>query len=41
MNIVTFLISHPRVVTVINMLIMVSGFSGLSFLPVLRSPRRH
>jgi len=41
MNIVTFLISHPRVVTVINILIMVSGLSGLSFQPVYRSARRH
>jgi multidrug efflux pump subunit AcrB len=40
MNIVTFLISHPRVVTVINILIMVSGLSGLSFLPVHRSAQR-
>jgi len=38
---VTFLISHPRVVTVINVLIMAFGISGLSFLPVQRSSRRH
>ena len=41
MSIVTFLIDHPRVVTMINVLIMVSGISGLGFLPVQRPSRRH
>lgn len=41
MNIATFLIAHSRVVTLINVLIMVGGISGLSFFPVERPSRRH
>jgi len=33
MRIMTFLIDHPRVITMINVLIMVSGISRASFLP--------
>jgi hypothetical protein len=41
MSVVTFLIDHPRVVTMINVLIMVSSISGVGFLPVQRSGRGH
>jgi len=40
-SVVTLLIDHPRVATMINVLIMVSGISGLTFLPVQRPSRKH
>ena len=41
MSVVTFLIDHPRVVTMINVLIMLSGVQGLGFLPKVQPAQRH